>query len=98
MEREILVKVAARFARETDAVPPKSSNSREPTRPLTQWQRCAAFWRSPGAGNYAWLKRAPSARARRNQELAEHIRKANEESRETYGSPRIHAELKDQGE
>jgi putative transposase len=50
------------------------------------------------SGYYEWLKREPSARARRDQELAGRIRKAHEDSRETYGSPRIHAELQEAGE
>lgn len=50
------------------------------------------------AGYYAWLKREPSERARRDAELRKRIEKIHERSRETYGRPRIHAELKEAGE
>lgn len=40
------------------------------------------------SGFYAWLKRKPSARDRRNQQLLEKIRKVYAESRGLYGSPR----------
>jgi transposase InsO family protein len=45
------------------------------------------------SGFYAWEGRAPSARARRKEELLGQIRRAHEESSGTYGSPRICAEL-----
>lgn len=49
-------------------------------------------------GFYAWLKRAPSASARRRDELAKKVERIHQESRGTYGSPRVHAQLKEQGE
>lgn len=49
------------------------------------------------SGYYAWLKRPPSERERADQELAQLIRATHQRSRGTYGSPRIHAELKAQG-
>jgi len=45
------------------------------------------------SGYYAWLKRAPSARAQANAELLETIREIHAESDGTYGAPRVHAEL-----
>ncbi len=45
------------------------------------------------SGYYAWRKRPASARASRRAALAEQIRAAHADSRGTYGSPRIHAEL-----
>lgn len=45
------------------------------------------------SGFYAWLKREPSKSARELARLRETIRIVFEESRETYGSPRVHAEL-----
>jgi putative transposase len=45
------------------------------------------------SGFYAWRKRRPSARARRQQELLEKIRLAHQENRELYGSPRLHRAL-----
>lgn len=49
------------------------------------------------SGYYAWLKRPPSDRERADHELAQLIRATHERSRGTYGSPRIHAELRAQG-
>ena len=46
------------------------------------------------AGYYAWLERAPSARARADDVLLKRIRTVHAVSRGTYGAPRIHAELK----
>ncbi len=60
-----------------------------------------AMCRVPGlspSGYYAWLKRTPPERARRDAELREKIEEAWEQSRRTYGRPRIHAELKARGE
>jgi transposase InsO family protein len=48
------------------------------------------------SGYYAWVKRAPSARRMRQEELIGQIQKAHEQSDGTYGSPRVHAELVDQ--
>jgi transposase InsO family protein len=50
------------------------------------------------SGYHAWLKRAPSAHARRDAELNAQIRTIHERSGGTYGRPRIHAELKEQGQ
>jgi putative transposase len=49
------------------------------------------------SGYYAWRKRAPSARAMSDQELLEQIRSIHQRSDGTYGSPRIHAELRAEG-
>ena len=49
------------------------------------------------SGFYAWLKRAPSARARANAALLDAIKEIHDESDETYGAPRIHAELEERG-
>lgn len=51
-----------------------------------------------GTGFYASRKRAASARAKRDEELRRRIRVVHQESRCTYGSPRVHAELQAQGE
>jgi putative transposase len=50
------------------------------------------------SGYYAWLKRPPSARAVANGTLLERIEEIHEESDSTYGAPRIHAELKAEGD
>jgi transposase InsO family protein len=49
------------------------------------------------SGFYAWCRREPSATAQRRTVLTEQIRHVHRGSRETYGSPRVHAELVDQG-
>jgi putative transposase len=49
------------------------------------------------AGYYAWRGRAPSARSIADAELSIRIRAIHQASRETYGAPRIHAELTDEG-
>jgi len=48
------------------------------------------------SGYYAWCDRSPSARARADQVLLAQIRVSHEQSRGTYGAPRIHAELQAQ--
>lgn len=45
------------------------------------------------SGYYAWRRRQPSQRELDDQRLAERIREIHEESRETYGAPRVHAVL-----
>ena len=50
------------------------------------------------SGYYAWRGRAPSARARADDRLRERIRVIHQTSRGTYGSPRVHAELRAAGE
>lgn len=45
------------------------------------------------SGYYAWRDRPPSERAQANQKLVAEIRDIHAESRQTYGSPRVHAEL-----
>nr|WP_264081685.1 IS3 family transposase [Gandjariella thermophila] len=45
------------------------------------------------SGYYEWLGRPESPRALRNKELTKVITKIHEESRGTYGWPRVHAEL-----
>jgi transposase InsO family protein len=46
-------------------------------------------------GYYAWRRRPPSARARRRAELIGKIRQVHDDSRGTYGSPRVTVELKE---
>jgi transposase InsO family protein len=49
------------------------------------------------SGYYAWRNRPPSQQARQQATLVEQIRSAHATSRQTYGAPRVHAELKAQG-
>ncbi len=46
---------------------------------------------------YAWQGRSLSSRAQANEALLTRIRVIHAQSRQTYGSPRIHAELRAQG-
>ncbi len=49
------------------------------------------------SGFYAWLDRTPSVRAQSDAQLLERIRDIHKRSRHTYGKPRVHAELAEQG-
>ena len=49
------------------------------------------------SGYYAWLRRKPSARARRDAQLTERIKEIWSGNYEVYGRPRIHAELREEG-
>lgn len=49
------------------------------------------------SGYYAWRKAEPSKRSQENAELAAKISDVHKESRRSYGSPRVHAELVAQG-
>jgi len=46
------------------------------------------------SGYYAWKSRPTSMRSRQDATLTEKIHKIHRRSRETYGSPRVHAELR----
>ena len=58
---------------------------------------CRVLGLSP-SGYYAWVRRVPSARARRDAQLSERIKEIWSANREVYGRPRIHAELQAGGE
>ena len=49
------------------------------------------------SGYYAWRRRLISVRSREDEALRRRIRSIYDRSRGTYGSPRIHAELKEEG-
>jgi transposase InsO family protein len=49
------------------------------------------------SGYYDWLKRKPSKRAIEDRQYLRQIKSIHKEVRETYGSPRMHAELIAQG-
>jgi transposase InsO family protein len=49
------------------------------------------------SGYYAWKQRPLSARRRRDQHLTAQIHTVFQSSRQTYGSPRVHAALQAQG-
>lgn len=62
--------------------------------PITTMCRVLAV---SASGYYAWVERPPSRRQQENTMLTEQIRALYEHSRQTYGSPRIHADLQDLG-
>jgi putative transposase len=49
------------------------------------------------SGFYAWLRRVPGRRQEDDQRVSERVRQAFAASRQTYGSPRVHAELQAEG-
>ena len=55
---------------------------------------CGALEVSP-SGYYAWINRPECRRNREDMRLVLEIKAVHRENRGTYGSPRIHAELKD---
>ena len=57
---------------------------------------CAVLDVSP-SGYYAWRNRGSSPRQRRDLVLLAHIRAQFSTSNETYGSPRMHVELQEEG-
>jgi hypothetical protein len=50
------------------------------------------------AGHYAWLQRPPSAHATADTVLLKRIKTVHASSRQTYGAPRVHADLRGRGE
>lgn len=63
--------------------------------PIILMCKCLSVSRS---GYYAWLRRAPSARSREDEQLKPKIVASHKASRGTYGSPRIHQDLVEGGE
>ncbi len=63
--------------------------------------RIAAMARVLGvsrSGYYAWRRRTPTVRVRKDEALLDEIRQIHRESRQSYGAPRIHMELRERGE
>jgi putative transposase len=57
---------------------------------------CTMLW-IKRSSYYAWRKRKPSQREQNNQAIIDQIRRIHKLSRRTYGSPRVHAQLRKQG-
>jgi putative transposase len=62
--------------------------------PISLMRRVLGVSRS---GFHAWHARRPSCRAREDEQLLKRIEAIHAESRQTYGSPRVHAELRHTG-
>jgi putative transposase len=59
------------------------------------WLLCRVM-RVSRSGFYTWRRRPKSKRAQRDEALTEEITAIHARSRENYGAPRIHAELREQ--
>jgi putative transposase len=69
----------------------KASQADFSVRTLCQVLRVSA------SGFYGWRGRAPSSRAQANAQLSQRIHEVHRASDATYGVPRFHAELREQG-
>jgi putative transposase len=58
---------------------------------------CGLYGVSP-AGFYAWKARSASQRSEEDERLVTQIRRIHADSLETYGSPRVHEQLRREGE
>jgi transposase InsO family protein len=61
-------------------------------------ERMSKVFNVSRSGYYHFINAMPSKRAKENEKLLEKIKLIHHDSRQTYGSPRIHAELKVRGE
>jgi len=66
----------------------------ESKHPVNRMCRALGVGRS---GYYSWRKDRPSQREQANQVLLEQIKKVHQDSRQTYGSPRVYEALKSKG-
>jgi transposase InsO family protein len=64
---------------------------------FTVTELCSAF-RLSTSGFYAWRKRQPSTRRKKDQQLKVLIQASFDTSRKTYGSPRVLEDLREAGE
>jgi putative transposase len=60
-------------------------------------KRACAVLEVSRAAYYEWRRQRPSRRAQEDQELAEKVRVVFEGSRQTYGAPRVHQALRQEG-
>ncbi len=103
LERDILSRPAAWFARETLA--PRTGgravrvfefvSANQATFPIATMARVLGV---SEAGYHAWRKRPPSKKQEADTTLLKRVRTVHASSRETYGAPRLHAKLRAGGE
>jgi transposase InsO family protein len=66
---------------------------------IPQWsvEKMARVLAVSSSGYYAWRRRSPSAKAKKDMAVVEQIRAIQKRHRRRYGSPRVWQELKSQG-
>jgi putative transposase len=69
----------------------------EAHRPMWRLAQMCRSLQVTKSGYFSWRNREPSRRAREDAELTELISASSRASRGTYGSPRIHDDLRDHG-
>jgi putative transposase len=97
LEREILSKAAAWFARGDERDPCEGFrfvSDHQAAYPITTMCKLLGV---SSSGYFAWIMRRPSQRSETDAALIAEIGVAHEASHGTYGVPRIHAELAAKG-
>ena len=61
-------------------------------------KRACALLKVSRAAFYSWVQHLPSRRCRADERLLRKIRSVHRDSKGTYGSPRVHAHLRNNGE
>ncbi len=96
IERDILSKAAAWFARETDSIPVKVFEFVKAHHAIWPIVTQCRVLEVSTSGYYAWLKRQPSKRRQADIVLGDRIEALHRDSFENYGRPRIQADLRDE--
>lgn len=98
LERNILLRASAWFRNGNPLDSGETFAFVEAHRDMLPVRAMCRLLGSSSSGFYAWIKRPPSARARRDAILRGLVLASWRNSRRTYGRRRIHADLKAQGE